>query len=259
MKTSNLHYRIDGSGPRVLLLHPVGLDLTFFEPLAEELSQSYRVLRIDMRGHGGSPPGHDAHPPHLEDYADDIHALLRELRYTPAAVIGFSFGGMLAQHLAFRHQGDVNALVASACSSTLSDASRKAVAERGAVAEREGMAAVVDATIERWFTDAFRQAGGDDPVRRRLLSNDVRSWREAWTAIAQVNTAPYLSSIKVPTLCLAGGCDVSAPPPVVEAIAKGIPGACFAVIPGAPHMLFIEQPQTVAIEISDFLGRVLVA
>jgi 3-oxoadipate enol-lactonase len=251
-----LNHRIDGSGRPVLLLHPVGLDLTFLEPLAATLSRQYTAIRVDLRGHGGSPITPSAQAA-LADYADDIHALLMRLRCAPAAVVGFSFGGMLAQVMALNYPRDVNALVISACPSTLSEEGRAAVAGRGAQAERQGMRGVVDTTLARWYTEYFRHRGGDAPARQRLLSDGVEGWAQAWRAMAGIHTAPHLASIKVPTLCLAGEVDLSSPPPVVEAIAKSIPGARFGVIPGAPHMLFIEQPEAVASAIADFLADVL--
>ena len=96
------------------------------------------AIRVDLRGHGASPTA----PPALAlaDYAEDVHALLTRLRCAPAAVVGFSFGGMLAQVVALTYPQDVNALVISACPSTLSDEGRAVVAGRGAQAERRGMA-----------------------------------------------------------------------------------------------------------------------
>ena len=93
---------------------------------------------------------------------------LEALAFGPVAAIGFSFGGMLTQLLALEYPNDVNALVISACPSTLSDEGRKIVAERGALAERDGMAAVLDATMKRWFTESFRLGGGGAPTRERL-------------------------------------------------------------------------------------------
>ena len=126
----------------------------------------------------------------------------------PAAVVGFSFGGMLAQVVAINYPRDVNALVISACPSTLSDEGRAIVAGRGAQAEQGGMAAVVETTLERWFSESFRHRGGDGPARQRLLSGDVEGWAQAWRAMAAIHTAPHLSSINVPTLCLAGEIDL---------------------------------------------------
>jgi 3-oxoadipate enol-lactonase len=246
-----LHYRLDGTGPGVVMLHPVGLDLTVFDALALEVARNFMVLRIDLRGHGRSPRRSPA--PTLETYADDVHALLMELDFTPAAIVGFSFGGMVAQVLTLRHPADVSALVISACASTLSDEGRRVLAGRGAAAEQDGMEAVVDVTLKRWFSDAFRAKGGDQWVRDRLLTIDPRSWADAWRAMSAIHTAPRLTEITVPTLCLAGEADVSASPDTVRAIAHGINRATFNIIPAAPHMLFIEQGQAVAAVLIDFL------
>ena len=250
-----LHHRIDGSGARVVLLHPVGLDLTCFDLLAEILARHFAVLRLDLRGHGGSPFVEPVES--LETYADDVHRLLCHLSFGPAAVIGFSFGGMLAQALALSYPADVSALVISACASTLADEGRRILAERGAAAERLGMVAVLDATMQRWFSQPFRDSGRDRPVRDRLTAMDPRSWAAAWRAMSAVETLPNLPAIGVPTLCLAGGVDVSAPPDTVRVIAKSINGARFEVVPDAPHMLFIEHHQAVATIVKDFLVAVL--
>jgi 3-oxoadipate enol-lactonase len=247
-----LHHKIEGSGARVVLLHPVGLDLTFFAPMAEELHRSFTVLSVDLRGHGQSP----ASPParSLDDYADDVHALLGALGFAPAAVVGFSFGGMVAQHLALKYPGDANALVICACPSTLKPENRVIAAERGAQAERDGITAVLDATLDRWFTREFRASGAARAARDRLLSDNVASWAQAWRAMAAIDTSARLGAIRVPTLCIAGELDKSSPPDIVAMIAERIAGARFVVIPGAPHMLFIEQPRAVARVIGDFLA-----
>ena len=254
MPDSPLHYCIEGTGPKVVLLHPVGLDLTFFDSLVAKLGPQFQILRMDQRGHGRSPASEDTRS--LSDYARDIHNLLAHTAFRPAAIVGFSFGGMLAQTVALEYPGDVRALVISACPSTLPETSRRVLAERGAHAEREGMAAVVEVTMERWFTPAFCASPASEPVRRRLLTDNVRGWAQAWSAIAQIDTASRLASIRVPALCLAGESDVAAPPHVVEKIANEIPGACFELMPGAPHMSFIEQPRAVALAIASFLAKV---
>ncbi len=70
-----LHYTSEGSGPRVLLLHPVGIDLTFLAPLATLLGKRYRVMRMDLRGHGRSPltPPDGSAARGLDDFAEDVH------------------------------------------------------------------------------------------------------------------------------------------------------------------------------------------
>ncbi len=247
-----LHHVLEGAGPRVLLLHPVGLDLTFLQPIAQPLAARYRVMRMDLRGHGRS--GLLPLAVGLEDFADDVHATLADQRFAPCTVVGFSFGGMVAQVLALRHAADVAALVPCACPATQTEEGRRVAAARATDAEQGGMAAVLEATLDRWFTQPFREAGGDAAARERLLSDDPRGWAQGWRAIAAIDTLPRLGGLSVPALCIAGELDKSSPPPIVRAIADAIPGAGFRVLPGAPHMLFIEQPAAVVEAVSLFLA-----
>jgi 3-oxoadipate enol-lactonase len=252
--TVKLHHRIDGSGPHVLLLHAVGIDLTFLDAVAGILAKEFTVLRADLRGHGKSPyqPATG-----LADYADDVHALLTELNVAPCAVVGFAFGGMVTQALAVKYPQDVRAICIASCPSAQTPESARVVAQRGTDAKRDGIRSILDVTMRRWFNDAFVDAGGDAAVRERLLTTDVRGWADAWNAMATIDAAPRLKEIAVPALCLVGEFDKSSPPPVVQKIAEAIPGARFAVIPGAPHMPFIEQPAETARIVGGFLGEAL--
>jgi 3-oxoadipate enol-lactonase len=247
--TVELNHRIDGSGPRVLLLHAVGMDLMLMEPLAAILAKDFTVLRADFRGHGRTPYVPTAS---LYDYADDVHALLTKLSFAPCAVAGFAMGGMVAQALTTKYPQDVSAAVFANINHQQSKESYAALLGRAADARRDGLAALVDATMHRWFTDPFITKGGDAAVRERLRTDDVRAWSDAFTAMANVDTAAKLKDIKVPVLCLAGEVDKSTPPPVVKAMADAIPGARYAVLPGAPHMPFVEMPQDVATVVGGF-------
>jgi 3-oxoadipate enol-lactonase len=253
--TVKLNHRIDGKGAHVLLLHAVGVDLTFLDAVTAVLARDFTVLRADLRGHGQSPYAPSAR---LEDYADDVHALLTELNFAPCAVAGFAFGGMVTQALAVKYPQDVRALVIASCTSAQTPESAKAVAARGTDATRDGIASLLDVTMQRWLNDAFRSRGGDTATRARLLSTDVRGWADAWHAMATIDTAPRLKEIKAPTLCLVGEFDKSTPPPIMKAIADRIPSARYQVMPGGPHMLFIEQPEETAQAVGGFLKDVLV-
>jgi 3-oxoadipate enol-lactonase len=248
-----LHHRVDGRGPRVLLLHPVGLDLHCFEPLVEELAPRFTVLRVDLRGHGKSPSG--PRGPALEDYADDVHALVADIGFVPTAVVGFSFGGMIAQLLALDHPQDVSALVIAACASTLGSEGRRILAERGTLAEQYGMGAVLDDTTARWFSPEFLARGDDRVVREQLGTMAAGTWADAWRAMSTIDAAARLQEIAVPTLCLAGGADQSAPPDTVLQIARRINGSRFEVVAGAPHMLLIERHGDVTAILDHFLRQ----
>lgn len=227
-----------GSGRPMVLLHPIGLDGSFWKDVQEEFSGAYEVTAIDLAGRGKSlspPVGY-----RLSDYADDVAAFMAGLK-APALVVGLSFGGMLAQVLSVRHPKLVSELVLCGCPCRFDDALRPLIAERGILAEKKGMGAVVDATLDRWFTPAFRESEAIKAVKQRLLSNAVDGWAIGWRAISDLDTTDVLKTIKVPTLCIAGGEDQSVPPAAVAEIAQRISGAEITVIPEASHMMHIEN------------------
>ena len=113
---SSLKYEVDGIGPRVVLLHPVGLDLTFLSPVASILRQEFTVLTLDQRGRGESRMSVPMST--LEDYADELHMLLREIDFPPTAIAVFSFGGMVAMVFALKYPQAVGALAICARTAT---------------------------------------------------------------------------------------------------------------------------------------------
>jgi 3-oxoadipate enol-lactonase len=249
---ATLHHRIEGRGDAVVLLHPVGLDLHCWDAIAPDLARTRTVIRVDLRGHGGSRAADPATS--LSDYAADLDALLGALAVGPAAVVGLSFGGMVAQTLAIEHPRAVARLVVAGCPSTLSPEARKILSERGEAARSGGMAAVLDETLTRWFTPEFLATGGADVIRDRLLRTDPAAWNAAWQAISRIDTAPRLHAIACPTLCIAGTKDVAAPPQVLAAIADAVPGARFVLLQEAPHMMPVECPAAFLGALNAFLA-----
>jgi len=251
MTTLRLHGRMEGSGSLTVLLHPVGLDGSFWGGLPAALAAKRRVLSLDLAGHGRSPAV--ARPRPIEAYADDVAAAIREAG-GPAAVVGLSFGGMVAQMVAIRHPDLVSALVPCGCGGTFGDTIRPVLRERGLAAERDGMQAVLETTIERWFTPEFRADAKVDRVRQRLLADDVAGWSAGWHAIAGLDATPRLGALRMPVLAIAGERDVATPPVATEAtIANAIAGARLTVLPGAPHMMQIETEAAFTEAVAGFL------
>ena len=173
-----LNHRIDGSGPHVLLLHAVGMDLTLLDALTAIMAKEFTVLRADLRGHGKSPYVPAAS---LADYADDVHALLTKLSFAPCAVAGFAMGGMVTQALAVKYPQDTRALMIASCRAR-ADAGepRRALVARHRARSATAFAKILDETMQRWFTDGFIARGGDAAVRRRLLDDNVDAWVNAF-------------------------------------------------------------------------------
>lgn len=235
-----LYYEVEGEGEPVVLLHAVGLDVTCWEGQVKAFAARRRVLRLDLRGHGRSDV---PSPPYtLAGFADDVHALLRELTLTPAHVVGLSLGGMVAQVLALDHQEVVRSLVLADTVSTLPAEARPGMIERGEAAKRGGMAAIIDETLARWFTPGFMDSEVVARCRQRLLSDSLTGWAAAWHAISELELESRLPEIRVPTLVITGEADVAAPVARAQAMAARIPGARCEIIPGAPHMAPLERP-----------------
>lgn len=249
-----LHCEVTGAGRDLVLLHPVGLDHSFWQSLAAAASRTHRVLAVDLRGHGLSPAADQRTS--LDDYVDDIHATVARHGKGAATVLGLSFGGMLAQMVALRHPKDVAALVLCGCTGGFADEVRPVLRERGLAAARDGMQAIVEPTIERWFTPAFRGDAEVERVRQRLRTNDVVSWSAAWHAISTFHALPKLGEIDVPTLVIAGDADAATPIAAATKLAESIRGARLRVLAGAPHMMQIERSNDYNAAVMEFLGEV---
>ncbi len=242
-----------GSGPGVVILHPVGLDRTFWGTLPEVLATSRQVLTLDLRGHGLSPPA--AVGLTMGDYAQDVLHTLAYHGIAPCWVVGLSFGGMLAQMLALQSPTAVAGLVLCGCPGAIPPEARSVLQQRGLLAERGGMEAVVEETIKRWFTPEFRSDERVDNVRLRLQADDPIGWSAAWHAISGFDALPGLRRLDVPALVVAGERDAATSAEASQALAGAIPGARLRVLRGAPHMMQIESEHEFVAAVAGFLDE----
>jgi 3-oxoadipate enol-lactonase len=252
MTSSKLHYIERGQGSPLVLLHPIGLDHSFWSGLIERRAERHRVIAFDLPGHGRSPPV--AGESTMAGYAAMIDGAFGELDIRQASVLGVSFGGMIAQELAIRHPDRVGRLVACACGARIPAEARDAIRARGKAALDGGMAAVVETTLQRWFTPGFMTDAAVTRVRERLLSDDPGQWNLSWHAIAGHDALDRLPSLRIPTMVLVGDSDLGTPVPAARAIADAVPGSRFVVAPGAPHMVQIECADRFAALVTDFLA-----
>ncbi|MFM0323511.1 alpha/beta fold hydrolase [Caballeronia glebae] len=247
-----LHCRIRGTGRDMVLLHPAGLDHAAMDALAVLAARTHRVVSMDLRGHGASP---DARPgASIDEFADDVHATMARHCEGPAVVLGVSLGGMIAQALAWRHPESVSALVLCACTATFPEEVRDILRERGRVAERDGMSAVIEPTLDRWFTQGGRHGPFADHARERLMSDRVSNWSATWQAIAMHDMLPKLDALTAPTLVVAGESDAATPLAATRQLADAIPGARWLALQNAPHMMQMEDSAALHAAVMHFLA-----
>lgn len=253
METVSLNGVVTGEGEGLVLLHPVGLDQSFWGALPTMLGHRHRILRLDLRGHGQSPCGQGRAP--IAAYAADVREAIRRYGMDRPTVLGLSFGGMIAQTLALNHPDGISRLIACGCPGGIPEEVRPVLRERGLAAEREGMDAIVPLTIERWFTPAFTGSPIVERVRERLRTDAVRGWSDGWHAIADFNALPHLGRLDLPTLIVSGEKDQATSPAASAALAAAIPGAQLVTLPGAPHMMQLETSGAFIEAVGQFLAK----
>ena len=249
----DIAWRQDGAGPALLMLHGVGSAMDSFDLLVAHLGARFRMLRYDLRGHGrsGKPPA----PYDLAHYVQDAVDLLDARGIDRAHVLGFSFGGMIAQALAIAHPARVEGLVlvSSVAGRTAEEQSR--MRERADTLEREGAAGTIEAAIERWFTPGFRERHPDvvEARIRRAMGNDPKGYAAAYRVFATADMNEALAGIRAPTLVMTGEHDVGSTPRMARLIHERVAGSRLEILDGLRHNVVEEAPQRVAELAGEFL------
>ena len=250
-----LHYELSGraDAPVVMLSNSLGTRLEMWDPQMQALTERYRVLRYDSRGHGRSdaPDG----PYTIDLLADDALGLLDALDIEQVHFCGLSKGGMVGQVLGARHGDRLISL--ALCSTSCHMPARELWEERIRVARKDGMAALADGVVERWFTEAFRREPSIavDRVRQMILDTPAHGYAACCAAIRDMDLRELIRDIRLPTLVIVGDKDPATPPKMAEEIRSRIPGARLEVVPDAAHLLNIEQDVVFDAALTSLLDR----
>jgi 3-oxoadipate enol-lactonase len=229
-----LHHRIDGDGERVVVLGgSLGSTLEMWEPQLQALTPSFRVLRYDHPGHGGSPLLETCD---VAAISQEVIRLLDEYDLGRASYCGLSLGGAVGMQLALEAPDRVDRLVL--CSTSARFGTPEFWQERADVVRREGVQAVADVVLERWFTPAFGDVGR---YREMLLSIPAESYARCCEAVRDWDVRGALGTVSARTLAVAGGDDPSTPPVELEAIVAEIPAARLVVLDYARHLANVER------------------
>ena len=250
-----LNTRIDGpeGAPWIILSNSLGADLTMWDDQIGLLTQKYRVLRYDQRGHGASdvPPG----PYAFDILVADVIAMMDILGIETADWIGLSMGGMTGMGLAIHHGDRFGRMVVADARSVATDAYRDMWDQRVAAIEGGGVEAIVEGSLGLWFTDGFR-AGNPDVAAmagRMIAATPADGYIASCYALRALDYFKDLGKISLPILYLVGGKDKGAPPEEMKAMADATPHARFVEIPDAGHVANINQPEAFNAALSEFL------
>ena len=240
--------------PPVVLVHPVGLDLTYWAAQIEALCDTHDVVAFDLPGHGSSPGTPEDWT--LDKAAGVLAQVIRSTGHDPAHVVGLSVGGMIAQALALSQPGLVRSLTLIDTAAAFPEQARAGMRERARMAREGGMQAVLPSTLQRWFTPGTVARRPDliDRVTKTLLADDALVHAAMWDMISALDLVAQLPLISCPTLILVGEHDPSSPPEAAQVLADNIAGAEMHVVPDASHMAPLERPAEINAYLAAFLA-----
>ncbi|MCB5199683.1 3-oxoadipate enol-lactonase [Loktanella sp. TSTF-M6] len=250
-----LNVQVDGAqgpdAPTVVFANSLGTNLHLWDPIMDLLPAGPRYIRWDKRGHGASdvPPA----PYSMGALIADAEAVCDALAVRDCVFVGLSVGGMIAQGLAVKRMDIVRAMVLSNTGAKLG--TPKLWNDRIAAVRSQGMAALADGIMERWFGPAFRKSPAVAPWKDMLLNTDPEGYAGVCGAIAGTDFITPTSGLRLPTMGIAGSDDGSTPPDLVRETVDLIPGSDFHIIRRAGHLPCVEQPQEYVDLLAGFLTR----
>lgn len=250
-----INYKLDGreGAPVLVFSNSLATSLAMWDDQVARLKDRYRILRYDNRGHGGTPttPG----PYTIGLMAQDLLGLLDALGIDKVHFCGLSKGGMIGQWLGINAPERVNKLVLSNTASYFPN--KEMWRERIDMATNEGIPAIAEASLRRWFTPGYHERADTRPkidwARSFILETDRDGYLAASVAIRDMDFRDELKQIPIPTLVIIGEKDPATIPEYGELIAASIPGAKSFVVPDAAHLSNIEQPDVFTKALVDFL------
>lgn len=245
--------RVDGraDAPALVLLNSVGSTSAMWDPVLAPLTEQFRVVRMDHRGHGASGAAPAGSACDIGDLAADVLETLDELRLGRVDLAGVSLGGMVGMWLAIHHPERVGRLAVVCSSAHLPPA--QGWLDRAAAVRSRGMASVSEAIVGRWITPglAARDPGLTAGLRTMFEGNDAESYAQCCTAIAAMDLRADLVRIAAPTVVIVADADAAIPPEHGRAVADAIEGARLEIVDGAGHVPSFDRPGRLAALLTD--------
>ena len=240
-----MNYELSGKegAPVVVLSHSLGSSLSMWVPQLRELEPDFRVLRYDIRGHGGSvsTPG----PYTLELLGEDAVRLLDALSIDKFHWVGLSMGGMIGQCIALNNGHRLRSLTLCDTAASIPPDAQPVWQERIDTVRAKGAQALLGQTLERWFTPPFLSQNPPmlEVIRNEFIATPAEGYIGCMEAIRKLNYLERLPKIRIPTLILVGEDDPGTPVEAAKAMNDRIPKSKLVVLPGARHLSNVGQPE----------------
>lgn len=252
-----VNYNLSGKAdaPVVMLSHSLATGLQMWDPQMPALEQHYQVLRYDTRGHGGSEAPQSAYT--LRQLGEDAIGLLDKLDIDTVHWVGISMGGMVGQNLALSYAHRLKSLVLCDTTAIMPEEAQPVWQQRIDTANGEGMQALVQETLDRWFTPPYlaKNPPQVQHIREQIRTTPVAGFVGCSEAIRRLNYIDRLQRIQLPTLIIVGEDDPGTPVSASEAIHERIAGSELVILADARHLCNIEQTEAFNRALLPFLQR----
>lgn len=251
----NVNYRFDGpaSAPIVMLSNSLMSNHTMWDPQIAVLARSFRVLRYDTRGHGDtdSPQG----PYSIKLLAEDAIALLDTLGINKVHFAGLSMGGMIAQYLGANYPNRIHSLLL--CDTASEMPTLEMWNDRISLAQNDGITALLDGTLQRWFTAPFLKNNkvAVEKVAQMIRTTDTGGYIGCASAVRDMSQTSILSKIIAPTVIIVGEDDPACTVAQSKVLEEHINGSELVVLKNAAHLSNIEQTNNFNDAMMGFLNK----
>jgi 3-oxoadipate enol-lactonase len=249
------NYRVDGRGSRwVTLVTGIANDLTMWDGQVPALAGDFKILRYDLRGHGGSEttPGDYT----IDLLVEDLRTLLDAVRVQQTHLVGLGLGGAIAQAFAIAHPDRVDRLMPCCCRARMVPDFAAMWHKLRETVQQNGVETIVEPTVQRWFSEDFKAAHPEvlDKIRKMIRGTTQQGYLGVSAAFLGLDVEEKLNNIRAPTLYVSGANDhLGGPPPLMEGLSKKVNGAKHVSVPNAAHIANIQNPHGFNQVLRDFL------
>ena len=253
----NLAFSDEGQGQPIVFLHAFPLNRSMWEPQVKGLKSQFRIITVDLRGHGKSEAPMWRYS--LDQFAEDTKNLLDHLGIAKAVFVGLSMGGYILFSLYRKYPSLFDALVLADTRATADTPEAKSTRfSMAQIAYKRGSSTIADLMLPKLLGQTSLSHRQDlvKQLRHMITANQISGIVGDLMAMEErPDSTPLLRKLNIPTLVIVGEEDLASPPTEVQSMAEHIPGAKFIIIPEAGHVSNLEQPELFNQSIQKFLGE----
>jgi len=251
----SLYHSSKISNRRLVLVHSLAMDSSFWSKNIPALVECANVLTIDCRGHGNSSKSINKYS--IESFASDIEDVLNYLQWDDAVIVGASMGGSVSLAFAIAYPKRTKGLGLIDTTAWYGADAPQKWAERASKAANEGLSALIGFQKTRWFTESFIEKHPEEVARlvSTFLANDVKCFEQTCTMLGAFDVRSSLKDINLPTTIIVGEEDFATPVEMSQQMHANIKNSSLKIIPKARHLTPIECSSEINTSLQTLLKK----